>query len=78
GHPDAIAVTASTGLAASLIGGRTLHSFAAIGLAKENERELARKVQSKEAAVELWKKTQVLIIDESELPLHMISFLSQW
>ncbi|KZT55144.1 hypothetical protein CALCODRAFT_420403, partial [Calocera cornea HHB12733] len=63
--PDAVAVTASTGLAASLIGGRTLHSFAAIGLAKETERELARKVQSKPQAVESWMKTKVLIIDES-------------
>ena len=35
-NPEAVAVTASTGLAACNVGGITLHSFAAFGLGKED------------------------------------------
>lgn len=41
---DRVAVTASTGLAACNIGGVTLHSFAGIGLGKEEASELVKKV----------------------------------
>ena len=43
-EPDRVAVTASTGLAACNIGGVTLHSFAGIGLGKEQVPELVKKV----------------------------------
>lgn len=43
---DRVAVTASTGLAACNIGGVTLHSFAGIGLGKEDASELVKKVVS--------------------------------
>ncbi|KZT50092.1 hypothetical protein CALCODRAFT_445013 [Calocera cornea HHB12733] len=65
-RPGAVAVTGSTGRAASLIGGQTLHSFAAIGLAKGTAKELANKIKYNETAVQRWMETEVLIIDESE------------
>lgn len=43
-EPDRVAVTASTGLAACNIEGVTLHSFAGIGLGKEEVPELVNKV----------------------------------
>lgn len=43
-EPDRVAVTASTGLAACNIEGVTLHSFAGIGLGKEEVPELVKKV----------------------------------
>lgn len=43
-EPDAVAVTASTGLAACNIEGVTLHSFAGVGLGKETVQELTKKV----------------------------------
>ncbi|KAF2719758.1 hypothetical protein K431DRAFT_227894, partial [Polychaeton citri CBS 116435] len=44
-EPDRVAVTASTGLAACNVGGVTLHSFAGIGLGKEDVPELVRKIK---------------------------------
>lgn len=45
-EPDRVAITASTGLAACNIEGVTLHSFAGIGLGKEDVPELVKKVSS--------------------------------
>lgn len=46
-EPDAVAVTASTGLAACNIEGVTLHSFAGVGLGKETVQELTKKVRKR-------------------------------
>ena len=59
-------VTASTGIAAVNIEGSTIHSYAGIGLAKEERGILLRKVNL--LAKERWRKTRVLVIDESEWP----------
>ncbi|KAB8234539.1 PIF1-like helicase-domain-containing protein [Aspergillus alliaceus] len=48
-EPDRVAVTASTGLAACNIEGVTLHSFAGIGLGKEEVPELVKKVMLRNA-----------------------------
>lgn len=63
-EPDRVAVTASTGLAACNIGGVTLHSFAGIGLGKEEVPELVKKIKRNQKAKQRWLRTKVLIIDE--------------
>lgn len=63
-QPDRVAVTASTGLAACNVGGVTLHSFAGIGLGKEEIPELVKKVKRNQKAKSRWMRTKVLIVDE--------------
>lgn len=81
--PDSIAVTASTGIAASLIGGITLHSFSGIGIADYLTDEEIRKYFIKRAKLrERIRKAKILIIDEIsmvhrkqwELASRMISY----
>ncbi|CDO73329.1 hypothetical protein BN946_scf185008.g92 [Trametes cinnabarina] len=62
--PDAVAVTASTGIAACNIGGVTIHSFAGIGLGIESAEQLANKIKKNRKATTRWLRTKVLIIDE--------------
>ena len=61
---DRVAVTASTGLAACNVGGVTLHSFAGIGLGKEDVPELVKKIKRNQKAKLRWMRTKVLIVDE--------------
>ena len=63
-EPDRVAVTASTGLAACNVGGVTLHSFAGIGLGKEDAPELVRKIKRNQKAKHRWMRTKVLVVDE--------------
>ncbi|WWD20773.1 hypothetical protein CI109_105250 [Kwoniella shandongensis] len=62
--PDAVAVTASTGIAACNIGGVTLHSFGGVGLAIEKPDILLGKLRKNRKAAARWQRTKVLIIDE--------------
>jgi len=66
---DAVAVTASTGIAACNIGGVTLHSFGGVGLGQETAAVLAEKIKKNQKASSRWQRTKVLIIDESESPI---------
>jgi ATP-dependent DNA helicase PIF1 len=61
-----IAITASTGSAALLIGGTTLHSFAGIGAVQTGDtlQDLLDRVYTKPKAVDAWLNVQTLIIDE--------------
>ncbi|VVT49737.1 uncharacterized protein SAPINGB_P002418 [Magnusiomyces paraingens] len=59
-----VAVTSSTGMAAVNIGGITLHSFAGVGLAKEDAKELLKKIRKNDATCQRWKSTSILVIDE--------------
>lgn len=61
---DAVAVTASTGIAACNIGGQTLHSFSGIGIGEGTPESLAIKVKKNKNAVSRWLRCKVLIIDE--------------
>ena len=63
-QPDRVAVTASTGLAACNIGGVTLHSFAGIGLGKDDVDVLIKRVKRNPKAKARWMRTKVLVIDE--------------
>lgn len=63
-EPDRVAITASTGLAACNIGGVTLHSFAGIGLGKEDVPSLVKKIKRNPKAKQRWLRTKILIIDE--------------
>jgi ATP-dependent DNA helicase PIF1 len=64
------ATTAMTGCAALLlntsgiIGAKTLHSWAGVGLAREAPHELAAAVARNKAAMRRWRDTQLLIVDE--------------
>ncbi|CAH8610055.1 unnamed protein product [Dicrocoelium dendriticum] len=81
--PDYTAVTASTGTAANLIGGTTVHAFSGIGdlfASDSNETKeaseawlssLRARLLSLPSVVSRWRKTRHLIIDE-------ISMLSSW
>ncbi|KDQ61420.1 hypothetical protein JAAARDRAFT_54792 [Jaapia argillacea MUCL 33604] len=62
--PDAVAITASTGIAACNIGGVTIHSFAGIGLGIESAEDLTMKIRKNKKASARWLRTKVLIIDE--------------
>lgn len=62
--PDAVAITASTGIAACNIGGVTIHSFAGIGLGLESAEDLVVRVKKNKKASGRWLRTKVLIIDE--------------
>lgn len=63
-EPERLSITASTGLAACNIGGMTLHSFAGIGLGKEDTQQLVTKIRRNPKAKNRWLKTKTLIIDE--------------
>lgn len=56
-------MTASTGVAACLIGGVTLHSFAGIG-AGDHSLKRSIELASRPAAAQTWRKCKRLIIDE--------------
>jgi len=57
-----IAVTASTGVAATHIDGQTLHSFAGIGLGRGDQDKLLRSLSR--LATQRWRDLKVLVLDE--------------
>ncbi len=62
-----VAVTATTGLAATHLNGMTIHSWAGIGVADElNERHLEKMPKTRRASIE---KADILVIDEVSM-LH--------
>ncbi|GAA5871155.1 hypothetical protein JCM3774_006807 [Rhodotorula dairenensis] len=64
GSGDAVAVTASTGMAACNIGGTTIHSFAGIGLGLGTPDQLVGNVLRNKTAKTKWQRVKVLVIDE--------------
>ncbi|CAE8610082.1 unnamed protein product, partial [Polarella glacialis] len=61
---DGMAVTASTALAASHLGGVTLHKWAAVGLGNGDVVTLARELRGRREAMQRWRQTRTLVIDE--------------
>ncbi|GAA5849249.1 hypothetical protein JCM8547_006492 [Rhodosporidiobolus lusitaniae] len=64
GSSDAVAVTASTGMAACNIGGTTIHSFASIGLGLGTAEQLVANIKKNRNANAKWMRVKVLVIDE--------------
>lgn len=58
------AVTASTGIAATHIGGMTIHSWSGIGIKKNLSSADLSRIASNKSIIQRVKKTRILIIDE--------------
>ena len=67
GKPKNLAITASTGVAAVLINGVTLHSWSGIGIGNKSKELLLKKVMGDRRSKKRWKKVEILIIDEISL-----------
>ncbi len=63
-HGLRVAVTASTGIAATHLGGQTLHSWSGMGIREHFEREDLDRIAKNKTVRERIEKTHVLIIDE--------------
>ena len=59
----ALCAAASTGLAASALGGTTLNAFAGVGRAEGSADQLAR-MASRPSALQRWRRAKTLIVDE--------------
>jgi ATP-dependent DNA helicase PIF1 len=73
-----LGVTAMTGSAAVLIGGTTLHSYLGIGLGKDSEDDLVKKINGREKLKRKWRDTNILVVDEvSMLPADLFDKLNR-
>jgi len=75
-----IHVTATTGCAAILLNckAKTLHSWGGIGIGKGSIETIINKIKKKKFAKDLWKNTEILIVDEvSMLSLKLFDMLNQ-
>lgn len=61
---DVTAVTAPTALAASHLGGTTLHRWAGIGRGEGDVLELAKELRGRPEALQRWRRAKTLVIDE--------------
>lgn len=59
-----VAITAMTGTASSLIGGKTIHSWGSLGLGNRGPEYYSEKILASWPKKTKWKKCRVLIIDE--------------
>ncbi|CAG9573506.1 putative DNA repair and recombination protein, mitochondrial precursor [Leishmania major strain Friedlin] len=73
-----VAVTAATGIAARLIGGKTVHAFSGIGRGEGDPDAILQRVQSNPDVVRAWQRCEVLVIDEiSMLSSHTFALLDR-
>ncbi len=68
-HGVNVAITASTGIAATHIGGQTIHSWSGIGVHEDLSNEDVQKIATNDRLKRNFKRTKVLIIDEVSM-LH--------
>lgn len=77
-----VAVTASTGIAASHLGGLTIHSWAGIGIQESINDEYLDRLSWNRRLVKRMRKTEILIIDEISMlhgrRLDMINQVTQY
>ena len=66
-HLKNVALTAMTGCAAILIGGKTLHSALGIGLAKGEPMDLFKRIRRMEGMLSYLLSLKILIIDETSM-----------
>ena len=59
-----VAVTATTGLAASHLSGRTIHAWSGMGIASQLSQDLLNKLQKNRSLCNEIKETDILVIDE--------------
>ncbi len=72
------AITASTGIAATHIGGKTIHSWSGIGIKKNLSQYDLDYIGQNERLVKQFRKTQILIIDEiSMLSAQTLTIVNQ-
>jgi ATP-dependent exoDNAse (exonuclease V) alpha subunit len=62
-----VAITASTGIAATHIGGMTIHSWSGIGIKQKLDKYELDKIASSEYVTKRIRKAKVLIIDEASM-----------
>ncbi|CCF58336.1 hypothetical protein KAFR_0E01820 [Kazachstania africana CBS 2517] len=78
---EAVAITASTGLAAATIGGVTLHKWSYAGIGNRPPDVTVKKIQRLKEALAVWKNTKVLIIDEISMIdgkfLNMLEYIAR-
>lgn len=67
-----ISVTSTTGVSAILIGGRTIHSWAGIGISNKDYRKTLFSIRKNKPALDRWLNTEVLIIDEISMIDHEV------
>lgn len=71
-------ITASTGIAATHVGGMTLHAWSGIGIADRMTPELLDSIANKEHVAKRLQKAKVLIIDEvSMLSANVLSMVDE-
>ena len=63
-HGGGVEVTASTGAAAYLVGGRTLHSFAGTGIGGPDRYGIMYSCATKDGAKARWREVRALVVDE--------------
>ncbi len=77
-HDIEVAITASTGIAATHIGGMTIHSWSGIGIKSSLSRYDLDKLASNEYIAKRIRRSRVLVIDEiSMLPPDTLSMVDQ-
>ena len=59
-----VGVTATTGAAAVLIGGTTIHSYLGLGLGNDSVKDLVKQIKTRPTVISNWINTDILIIDE--------------
>ena len=70
------AITASTGIAATHIGGMTIHSWSGVGIKKKLDKYSLDKIASSGYITKRVRRTKILIIDEvSMLPPEILSMV---